>query len=57
MSPEWRNWVSAVKAEIESRSLFKAAKEVSFDDMERGATIIPLGELFTIKRTGGKAQI
>jgi hypothetical protein len=52
VSPEWRSWVSAVKAEIESWDLFDAAEEVSFDDMVRGATIIPLGELFTIKRTG-----
>jgi hypothetical protein len=52
VSPEWRSWVSAVKAEIESWDLFDAAEEMSFDDMVRGATIIPLGELFTIKRTG-----
>ncbi len=53
VSPQWREWVKAVKAEIESWDLFEAAEEVSFfDDMERGATIIPLGELFTIKRTG-----
>jgi len=52
VSPEWREWISAVKAEIESWDLFEAAEEVSFDDMEWGATIIPLGELFTIKRTG-----
>jgi hypothetical protein len=45
VSPEWRSWVSAVKAEIESWDLFDAAEEVSFDDMVRGATIIPLGEL------------
>ncbi len=52
VSPQWREWVNAVKAEIESWDLFEAAEEVSFDDMERGATIIPLGELFTVKRTG-----
>jgi hypothetical protein len=52
VSPEWREWVSAVKAEIESWDLFEAAEEISFDDMEWGATIIPLGELFTITRTG-----
>jgi hypothetical protein len=52
VSPEWREWISAVKAEIESWDLFEAAEEVSFDDMEWGATIIPLGELFAIKRTG-----
>ncbi len=52
VSPQWREWVNAVKAEIESWDLFEAAEEVFFDDMERGATIIPLGELFTVKRTG-----
>jgi hypothetical protein len=52
VSPEWREWIRAVKAEIESWDLFEAADEVSFEDMEWGATIIPLGELFTIKRTG-----
>ena len=52
VSPQLREWVSAVKAEIESWDLFEAAEEVAFDDMARGATIIPLGELFTIKRTG-----
>jgi hypothetical protein len=52
VSLEWREWISAVKAEIESWDLFEAAEEVSFDDMEWGTTTIPLGELFTIKRTG-----
>ncbi len=58
VSPEWRDWVSAVKAEIESWNLFEAAVDISFDDMERGATIIPLGELFTIKENTslGKLQ-
>ncbi len=46
VSSQWREWVNAVKAEIESWDMFEAAEEVSFDDMERGATIIPLGELF-----------
>jgi hypothetical protein len=52
ISKEWRSWVSAVKTEIESWDLFDAAEEIAFDDMQKGATIIPLGELFTIKRTG-----
>jgi hypothetical protein len=52
MREDWREWVSAVKKEIESWHLFDAAKVVSFDEMERGATIIPLGELFTRKRCG-----
>ena len=52
ISKDWRNWVQAVKTEIESWNLFDAAEEIAFDEMLRGATIIPLGELFTIKRTG-----
>jgi hypothetical protein len=52
ISKDWRSWVSAVKTEIESWNLFDAAEEIAFDDMQKGATIIPLGELFTIKRTG-----
>jgi hypothetical protein len=40
-----------VKKEIESWHLFDAALEVRYEDMEKkGATIIPLGELFTRKR-------
>ena len=42
----------AVNAEIESWNLFDAAEEIAYDKMERGATLIPLGELFTRKRTG-----
>jgi hypothetical protein len=52
MKEDWREWVSAIKKEIESWHLFDAAKVVAFDDMERGATIIPLGELFSRKRCG-----
>ena len=52
MKEDLREWVSAVKKEIESWHLFDAAKVVAYDDMERGATIIPLGELFTRKRCG-----
>jgi hypothetical protein len=42
----------AIKAEIESWNLFDAAEEVAYHAMERGATLIPLGELFTRKRNG-----
>jgi hypothetical protein len=52
MKEDWREWVSAVKKEIESWHLFDAAQEVRYEDMEKGATIIPLGELFTRKRCG-----
>jgi hypothetical protein len=37
---------------MESWDLFDAAEVVAFGNMLKGATIIPLGELFTIKRTG-----
>ena len=52
MKDDWREWVSAIKKEIESWHLFDAANEVAYDQMEIGATIIPLGELFTRKRCG-----
>ncbi len=52
MKDDWREWDLAVKKEIESWHLFDAAKEVAYEEMERGATIIPLGELFTRKRCG-----
>ncbi len=37
MKEDWREWVQAVKKEIESWHLFDAAKVVAYDDMERGA--------------------
>jgi hypothetical protein len=50
--PDWREWVQAVKDEIESWETFQACEEVSYHAIEKGASVIPLGELFTIKRTG-----
>jgi hypothetical protein len=49
---DWREWVMAVQKENESWRTFDAAEEVNYVDMEKGASIIPLGELYTIKRTG-----
>jgi hypothetical protein len=49
---DWRDWVVAVQKENESWRTFGASEEVRYDDMERGASIIPLGELYTIKRNG-----
>ena len=49
---DWREWVEAVQKENESWRTFDASEEVKFVDMERGASIIPLGELYTIKRNG-----
>jgi len=49
---DWRAWVEAVKKENEGWLDNDAAEEVPFNNMERGASIIPLGERFTIKRDG-----
>ena len=49
---DWRDWVQAVKNEIDSWAMFEASTEIPYEQMERGASIIPLGELFSIKRSG-----
>jgi hypothetical protein len=49
---DWREWVQAVKNENDSWSAFEASSVMEFDKMERGASIIPLGELFSVKRNG-----
>ena len=49
---DWRAWVAAVKKENDGWIDNDAAEEVSYDSMTRGASIIPLGERFTIKRDG-----
>ena len=50
--PDWRSWVEAVKNENDSWDLFEATLEIPFNKVVKGASVIPLGELFTIKRTG-----
>jgi hypothetical protein len=49
---DWREWVTAVQKENESWRTFNASEEVRYEDMQQGASIIPLGELYTIKRNG-----
>jgi hypothetical protein len=49
---DWRDWVQAVKNETDSWGMLEASTEVNYDRMERGASIIPLGELFSVKRNG-----
>jgi hypothetical protein len=41
-----------VQKENESWRTFNASIEVNYNEMEQGASIIPLGELYTIKRSG-----
>ena len=50
--PDWRLWVDAVKSENESWNTFETCEEVPYNSIVEGASVIPLGELFTIKRTG-----
>ena len=50
--PEWREWVLAVKKEIESWLAFNAYTEIKFNERKVGASIVPLGELYTRKRDG-----
>jgi hypothetical protein len=40
---DWRDWVLAVKTEMDSWNMFEAATVVPYDSMTRGASIIPLG--------------
>ena len=47
---DWRDWVSAVKKEISSWHDFDAYTEIPFEEKTPGASIVPLGELFTRKR-------
>ena len=49
---DWRAWVTAVKKENDGWHDNDAAEEVAYDSMAKGASIIPLGERFTIKRDG-----
>jgi len=52
VKPEWREWVAAVKKEIESWLAFNAYTEIAFVDRKPGSSIVPLGELYTRKRDG-----
>jgi hypothetical protein len=50
VSPDWREWVAAIKKEIASWLDFNAYSEVPFANRKPGSSIVPLGELFTRKR-------
>jgi hypothetical protein len=39
--PDWREWVQAVKDEMESWTAFQACEEVNYRDIEKGASVIP----------------
>ncbi len=48
--PDWRGWVEAVKKEIASWLTFDAYSEIPFSEKTHGASIVPIGELYTRKR-------
>ena len=50
ISPDWREWVLAIKKEVASWNDFNAFTEIPFGLRTPGASIVPLGELFTRKR-------
>jgi hypothetical protein len=50
VSPDWREWVAAIKKEIASWLDFNAYSEIPFASRTPGSSIVPLGELFTRKR-------
>jgi hypothetical protein len=52
IKPDWREWIEAVKKEIASWLDFNAYSEIPFEQRTPGASIVPLGELFTRKRDG-----
>jgi hypothetical protein len=49
---DWRKWVEAVKAEIQGWHDNDAVEIVMFKDVPASARVVPLGELYTIKRDG-----
>jgi hypothetical protein len=50
VSPDWREWILAIKKEIASWQDFNAYTEIPFGERTPGSSIVPLGELFTRKR-------
>ena len=49
---DWRKWVAAVKKEIDSWNDFNAFTTIPIEEKTPGASIVPLGELYTRKRDG-----
>jgi hypothetical protein len=47
VSPDWREWVAAIKKEIASWLDFNAYTEIPFGERKPGSSIVPPGELFT----------
>jgi hypothetical protein len=49
---DWRKWVEAVKRELEAWDENNVVEVVDIEDVPTTAKIVPLGELYSIKRDG-----
>ena len=49
---DWRDWIGSIKKEQDGWNDNDATTEVPRREMELGASVIPLGELFSKKRSG-----
>ena len=49
---DWRKWVEAVKKELTGWDDNGAVEVVNIKDVPPNAKVVPLGELYTIKRDG-----
>jgi hypothetical protein len=49
---DWRKWVEAVKKEVDGWNDMDAVEIVPYADIPANARILPLGELYTVKRDG-----
>ena len=49
---DWRKWVESVKKELEGWDANNAVTVVDIKDVPKNAKVVPLGELYSIKRDG-----
>ena len=49
---DWREWVASVKKELSGWDANNAVSVVPIEDVPKNAKIVPLGELYSIKRDG-----
>ena len=49
---DWRKWVASVKEELEGWDANNAVTVVNIEDVPKNAKVVPLGELYSIKRDG-----
>ena len=52
VKPNWRKWVEAVKKELTGWDENDAVTVVNCSDVPKTAKVVPLGELYTVKRDG-----